>query len=321
MRIHCLGLGILLTLSVSCAAAERDGKSDRAIERIDGALDTITKTVRPGRVGYATVYDGSKYIQCRRLPDNAMRCEAAGSVMQPSLGAVLTRERTDALATLGWRLNPAFGNYVRIFPTDVPTKEIAAQIVRTLDEVYGSNPTDLERATAFVEDLPCPPRNARAQSLGGLVNDDPSMRRIRTCAYDAAPAEPDKIESAAALVASSGATIAAEIARLRANAKRHVFVIVDTGTGYVQCGPESPQALYCEAQSPQSSAALASVITPARLERLHALGYADPGRATNYWKRYPFDRYSDAAIAAEILTLLYDVYDYVGAAPLDIKTE
>ena len=66
MRIHCLGLGILLTLSVSCAAAERDGKSDRAIERIDGALDTITKTVRPGRVGYATVYDGSKYIQCRR---------------------------------------------------------------------------------------------------------------------------------------------------------------------------------------------------------------------------------------------------------------
>ena len=62
-------------------------------------------------------------------------------------------------------------------------------------------------------------------------------------------------------------------------------------------------------------------VAPARLERLHALGYADPGRATNYWKRYPFDRYSDAAIAAEILTLLYDVYDYVGAAPLDIKTE
>jgi len=89
----------------------------------------------------------------------------------------------------------------------------------------------------------------------------------------------------------------------------------------VQCGPESQQALYCEAQSPQGSAELATVITPARLARLHALGYAAPGRATNYWKRYAFDKYTDSAVAADVLTLLYDVYGYTGAAPHAVKTE
>ncbi|HXD45379.1 MAG TPA: hypothetical protein VN655_09630 [Pseudolabrys sp.] len=35
-------------------------------------------------LGYATASDGNKYIQCR-LRDMAMRCEAAGAAMQPSL--------------------------------------------------------------------------------------------------------------------------------------------------------------------------------------------------------------------------------------------
>jgi hypothetical protein len=317
MRFLHVGLGILLALSAARAA---ENSASLAIARVDAALETIAKSVRPGRVGYATVYDANKYVQCRRLPDRAMRCEAAGAAMQPALAAVLTRDRVRALATLGWRLDPAFGNYVRLFPADMPTREIAAHIVRTLHEAYGSNPVDLERATAFVEDVPCPPRNGPEQTLAGLVNDDPAMQRIRTCAYDPGSA-PQKLDSAAALVARSGATAAAEIERLRRNAERHVFVIFDTGVGYVQCGPESPQALYCEAQSPRSGAALTAVITPDRLARLHALGYADPGRGTNYWKRYRFDAYADAAIAADVLTVLHDVYGYDGATPLDIKTE
>jgi len=317
MRFLYVGLGILLALSAARAAEEP--RPALAVARVETALDTITKTARPGRVGHATVHDGNKYVQCRRLPDKAMRCEAAGAAMQPSLAAVLTSDRVSTLATLGWRLDPAFGNYVHVFPADKPTQEIAAHIVRTLHDAYGSDPADLERATAFVEDVPCPPRNGAAQALAGLVNDDPTMRRIRTCSYSPEPTAP--ADSAAALVVRSGATVAAELARLRHNAERHVFAIFDTGTGYVQCGPESAQALYCEAQSAQSAAELASVITPARLARLHALGYADPGRATNYWKRYRFDAYTDAAIAAEVLTLLYDVYGFAGAAPLDIKTE
>jgi hypothetical protein len=36
--------------------------------RIDEALQNITTLVRSGRVGYATFWDGNKYIQCRRWP-------------------------------------------------------------------------------------------------------------------------------------------------------------------------------------------------------------------------------------------------------------
>ena len=46
-----------------------------------------------------------------------------------------------------------------------------------------------------------------------------------------------------------------------------------------------------------------------------------PERATNYWKSYPLDKFSDAAVASEILTILYDVYGYAGATKLKISTE
>ena len=67
--------------------------------------------------------------------------------------------------------------------------------------------------------------------------------------------------------------------------------------------------------------ALASVLTPERVARLHKAGYVDPGRAPNYWKNYAFDKQSDVEIANEILTILYDVYGYAGATKLDIKTK
>ena len=57
------------------------------------------------------------------------------------------------------------------------------------------------------------------------------------------------------------------------------------------------------------------------LYRLHDAGYADPGRAPNYWKSYPFDKFSDTAIASELLTILHDVYGYAGATKLKILTE
>ena len=48
---------------------------------------------------------------------------------------------------------------------------------------------------------------------------------------------------------------------------------------------------------------------------------ADPGRAQNYWKEYPFDKFNDASIAIEILTVLYEVYGYNGAQKLEIMTK
>ena len=86
--------------------------------------------------------------------------------------------------------------------------------------------------------------------------------------------------------------------------------------------PETPSsAIYCEAQSAESWAALTTILTPERVSRLRSVGHADPGRTPNYWKSYPFDKFGDAAIASEVLTILYDVYGYAGATALTIKTE
>jgi len=128
--------------------------------------------------------------------------------------------------------------------------------------------------------------------------------------------------SAQLLVDLDGPRATAEIQRLRANLWRNVFVVFDAGVGYIQCEPQTaPDVIYCEAQSAESSPALASVLTPDRVARLHVAGYADPGRAQNYAKTYPLDKYDDAAIAREVITLLHDAYGYNGAEQLTIKTE
>jgi hypothetical protein len=54
---------------------------------------------------------------------------------------------------------------------------------------------------------------------------------------------------------------------------------------------------------------------------LIAAGFADPGRAPNYWKSYPADQFDDAAIARELLTILHEVYGYAGLPKLKVKTE
>ena len=128
--------------------------------------------------------------------------------------------------------------------------------------------------------------------------------------------------STAELIDLYGARVTGEIQRLRVNLDRHVFVAFETQIGYVQCAPQtSPAAIYCEAQSADSWPALASVLSPDRVARLHAAGFADPGRAPNYWKIYPADQVDDAAIAREVLTILHDVYGYTGLPKLGVKTE
>ena len=79
--------------------------------------------------------------------------------------------------------------------------------------------------------------------------------------------------------------------------------------------------MYCEAQSAESWPALTTILTDERVARLRAAGYADPGRAPNYWKSYPLDKFNDAAIAGKVLTILHEVYGYSGATKLKIVTE
>ena len=106
------------------------------------------------------------------------------------------------------------------------------------------------------------------------------------------------------------------------NLERRIFVVIETGGGYVQCAPETaPPAIYCEAQSAESWPVLSRILTADRVARLHAAGFADPGRAPNYWKIYPVAEFGDADIANELLTLLHEVYGYDGLPKLKFLTE
>ena len=157
-----------------------------------------------------------------------------------------------------------------------------------------------------------------------MVDDAPAMAAsaIHACWFVPQTDVGRATDSVDVLVARYGPSAATEIQRLRLNAKTYVFVVFDSGIGYIQCQPQTdPAGIYCEAQSADSWAALGSVLTPDRIARLHAAGFADPGRAPNYSKTYPANQFDDDAIAREVLTLLHDVYGYNGAVALRVKTE
>lgn len=294
--------------------------------RIQAALQNILNLDRPGQDGFATIWDGNKYVQCGRLTDRSLRCEAAGALMQPSLERVLTPQHVADLTALGWRLDPHFGNYVRVFPAGMTTDSVADKILQVLETVYEANSADLEEETAWVRSEPCPPRNGPSQNLAGMINGSRSMAatRIYSCAYMPKPDLGPSLPAAtpAELFELYGARVTGEIGRLRVNIARRVHVVFEAGIGYVQCEPQtSPPAIYCEAQSAISWQALASVLTPDRVAKLHSIGYADPGRAPNYWKIYPVDKFDNAAIARELLAILHDAYGYDGLPKLRVKTE
>ncbi len=299
-----------------------------SVRKMEAAIASIRALERPGRDLLATFWDGNKYVQCRRMADQTLRCEAGGSLMQPSLERVLTPERIGRLAGLGWTLDPSFGNYVHSFPPDVPANEIAGQILAALSQGYDADPAALELETGSIAHERCPPRHGPGQNLAGMIDDSPSMAlvSIEGCSYkrvDNAPAHklgPDS--TVADLVKLYGPKVTAEIQRLTLNRNHRVFALFDTGLGYVQCEPVTqPDGLYCEAQSADTFPPLAAVLTPERIARLHAAGFADPGRAPNYAKTYPAEKLDEASMAGELLGLLHDAYGYYGASKLEIKTE
>jgi hypothetical protein len=330
MLTHRLKVTAWVALLIASLGSPEPGLADSSPpaskSRIEAALQNVMTLDRPGQDGFATIWDGNKYVQCGRQRDRGLKCETAGSLMQPSLDHVLTPERVSRLAALGWRLDPSFGNYVQTFPADVAASVLADSILQVLAEAYDADVAGLQVESTWVTSEPCPPRNGPTQNLAGMVNNAPSMAAtaVHACAYkpkpDLGPSLP--AGSAAELIDLYGARVTGEIARLRVNIDRRVFAVFEAGIGYVQCEPDSsPPAIYCEAQSADSWEALASVLTPDRVARLHAAGFADPGRAPNYWKRYRVDQVDDAGIAHEVLTILHDVYGYNGLPKLKVKTE
>jgi type III secretion system-like peptide-binding chaperone len=323
LAIGYAAIAVALLFPTEAGLAAQPQKSQSLVA---AALENITILNRPGQDGYATVWDGNKYVQCKRLPERNLRCEAAGTLMQSSLARVLTPERVARLTALGWRLDPSFGNYVQTFPADAASSLVADKILQTLGEAYDADVADIEVQSTWIPREPCPPRNGPSQNLAGIVNDAPSMAAtaVRACAYkpkaDLGPNLPASSE--ADLIDFYGARVTAEIQRLRVNAHRRVFVAFQAGIGYVQCKPDTaPPEIYCEAQSADSWEALASVLTPERIARLHSIGFSDPGRGPNYWKTYPTDQFDDGSIARELLAVLHDAYGYNGQPVLKFVTE
>jgi hypothetical protein len=315
-----------LYAAMGSAPGGADEASTATASKIAAALANIADLERPGQEGIATVLDGNKYVQCRQMADRTVRCEAGGAMLQPSLRHVLTSAKIDRLGELGWRLDPSFGNYVRVFPNGEPVAHIADGITQALVEVYDASLVHLDVQSDWIAKQRCPPRNGPKQDRAGAIEDPPPFPSgaIRACAYAPPPESGPRPLTGATeeLIDIYGARVSGEIGRLRVNLDRELYVIFDTAIGLVQCATENkPPSIYCEAQSADAWPALAAVLTPDHVARLHAVGFSDPGRVPNYWKSYPLDRFDDAAIAREMLALLHDVYGYTGAQKLKILTE
>ena len=81
-RLQATAWGLLLSASLCFSAS---GLADPAPQgsksRIEAALaKNIMSLDRPGQDGYATIWDGNKYVQCGRRQDRSLRCEAAGAL-------------------------------------------------------------------------------------------------------------------------------------------------------------------------------------------------------------------------------------------------
>jgi hypothetical protein len=304
--------------------------------RVEAVLSNIMELERPGQLALATIWDGNKYVQCRRVKGQPLRCESAGALMQPSLQRVLVPERVARLAALGWQLDPRFGNYARSFAADVQLRQLPDLILQTLKDGFHADLTTPDVESDWVKNEPCPPRRGWTQSLAGAIHDSPAMAdvAVRGCAFtppreptaqnDAEPkpqATPPSRSNAgkAQLMDRYGGRVSGEIRRLRVNSEVRVYMVLSTAAGYVQCRP-TPSGIYCEAQSADSRPSLARILTPDRVALLHAAGYADPGRSPNYWKNYAAG-ISDLTIATELLTILHDVYGYGGEPQLEFLSE
>ncbi len=270
-RLQPTGWAVLLCVSLGApGVVMTDSPPQPNKASVEAALQNVITLERAGQEGFATIWDGNKYVQCGRLPDRSLRCEAAGTLMQPSLDHVLTPERVSQLAALGWHLDLSFGNYVRIFPTGTAASLVADKILQVLATAYDADLANLEVESTWLRSEPCPPRNGPTQNLAGIVNNAPSMQAtaIHACSYapkpDLGPSVP--AGSAAELFDLYGARVTGEISRLRVNMNRRLFAVFEAGIGYVQCEPHSsPPEIYCEAQSAESWEALASVLNPDRV--------------------------------------------------------
>jgi hypothetical protein len=123
------------------------------------------------------------------------------------------------------------------------------------------------------------------------------------------------------LVAIYKSQLERQLQRLKTKSDHDLFIIMDSESGYIQFRMDlENRIIFCEAASVKSSPLIAQRLTHGNIARLHKAGFADPGVTPNYWKIYPLERFTDAAIAEETISLMHNVYNYEGGQPINILT-
>ncbi|HTH99027.1 MAG TPA: hypothetical protein VL574_16540 [Stellaceae bacterium] len=327
-------LAIFFCLAVLAGCAVQNDPSHLLQRKVAGAVGNTLMTPQPGQDGLVTVADGNEFVQCRQsslLPN--WRCEAAGTTMQPSLASVLTPARVTQLAALGFKPDPAFGNYVlEVAPTTDPD-QLAAAIVQALSQGYGADIAAAEVDARRLTTQACPPRRNFGQDQAGAINTDPAMAGVSTAAcsaMDALTAEPTDAAGADArptrmptpnkvpkdVVTAYGPTVAKEMARLRRARTARIWITLDGADGHIQCRPDpADRAFACEATAAAGKSA------PQHVGLLHMAGFSDAEGAPNHTRRFPYRQFSDVQMARLLMTLLRDVYGFDGSSFLHAHDE
>lgn len=283
-RLHGMAL-----LAVAFCRELTTGWSHAATRRVEEALTSVSVD-SPEMLGFATFRDDASYIQCHRLDDGRLRCVSASVLWEPSAANFLRLVRLAALASLGWRLDGETGTFTIILPAGPTTAQAALLVERTLIEACDADPDRVEIGTTWVGLPQGLPAGADAAVAGGLI-------------------------------ALYGPLVEAVLGDLRGGSGPTNFVVFGVGIGSIQCTATTmPAGVHCAVRSSVTSPALTLLLSRDRVAWLTGLGYAEPGEVPGYTKVYLAHQWSDACVAAEILTILHVAYDYTGAIPLRIET-
>ncbi len=173
----------LLSLTTGWASPES------VMVRLNDGLRELATSHSRGRELVVTVWDGDRYVQCRRPEPKVLRCEAAGARLQPSLAHVLTADRVHKLTERGWRLDPSFGNYASTYPVDALSEAVMSEVLLALQFGYGVDISALEVKTDWVPREACPRRNGPGQNRASMIDYAPSTAAasIHACAYTPPP--------------------------------------------------------------------------------------------------------------------------------------
>ena len=296
---------------------------------------------RPATDGVLTLADGNFYLQCLNQPRNSFwQCESAGLKGQSWLHYALTPARQKQLNALGFRVEPSIGNFVSRIPRKTSPEALAALLLRVLAEGYGVPADEILVYTDWLPSVPCHTRMGADANNGGSILtpswgymkdavDGCSLTKvpIPTDLPAPAPASPPSKAPPASLAALDkryAGAIAKQLYRLRnGTEEQDIWVIFVAGVPYIQCQYDHDgRQLYCEAASVDAiGPELAPYLTSEGQRLLVRAGYHEPGRAMNYWRYYPSNKYTLVETAESILAVFYQAYGYRGAAAITLVTE